>query len=86
MTQENLKKINLKNDGILSFAVNQEKRNGNILKKLLLSNNMSEETRRSFKPVWILSIGYKIVHLTLSLTTTGGMLMISLFCSHYQNI
>ena len=31
-------------------------------------------------------IGYKIVHLTLSLTTTGGTLMVSLFCSPQHNI
>ena len=41
----------LKNDEILSFAVNQEKIVGNILKKLLKSNSISEETRRSLKPV-----------------------------------
>ena len=44
-------KINLKNDGILNFAINQEKRVDNILKKLLASNSISEETRRSLKPV-----------------------------------
>ena len=33
-------------------------------------------------------IGYKIVHLTLTLNliTTAGMFMISLFCSPHQNI
>ena len=31
-------------------------------------------------------IEYKIVHLTLSLTTTGGTLMVSLFCSPQHNI
>ena len=30
MTHGNLKKINLKNDGILTFAINQEKRVDNI--------------------------------------------------------
>ena len=35
-------KINLKNDGILNFAVNQEKRVNNILKKLVVSNSISE--------------------------------------------
>ena len=43
--------INLKNDGILSFAVNQEKLVDNILKKLVASNTISENARRSFKPV-----------------------------------
>ena len=33
MTHGNLKKINLKNDGILNFVINQEKRVDNILKK-----------------------------------------------------
>ena len=44
-------KINLKNDGILNFAINQEKRVDNILKKLVASNSIPEETRRSLKPV-----------------------------------
>ena len=44
-------KINLKNDGILNFAINQEKRVDNILKKLVASNSISEETGRSLKPV-----------------------------------
>ena len=43
--------IRLKNDEILSFAVNQEKSVDNILKKLLKSNSISEETRRSLKTV-----------------------------------
>ena len=43
-------KINLKNDGIVSFAVSQEKRVDNILKKLVASNSVSEESRRSLKP------------------------------------
>ena len=45
-------KINLKNDGILSFAVNQEKCVDNIFKKLVVSNTISEETRRPLKTVW----------------------------------
>ena len=35
----------------LSFAVNQKKRVDNILQKLVASNSLSEETRRSLKPV-----------------------------------
>ena len=46
-----LEKIILKNDGILNFAINQEKRVDNILKKLVASKSISEETRRSLKPV-----------------------------------
>ena len=42
---------NLKNDGILNFTINQEKSVGNILKKLVTSSSISEETRRSLKPV-----------------------------------
>ena len=38
--------LNLKNDEILNFAINQE----NVL-KLVASNSISEETRRSLKPV-----------------------------------
>ena len=44
-------KINLKNDGILNFAIKQEKRADNILKKLVASMSISEETRRYLKPV-----------------------------------
>ena len=44
-------KFNLKNDGILNFAVNQEKRVDNILKKLVASNSISEEKSRYLKPV-----------------------------------
>ena len=51
MTHGNLKKINLKNDGILNFAINPEKRVDNILKQLVASNSISQETRRSLKPV-----------------------------------
>ena len=45
-----LKKVNLKNDGIWNFAINQKKRADNIFKKLVVSNSISEETRRSLKP------------------------------------
>ena len=44
-------KINPKSDGTLNFAVSQEKHVGNILKTPVASNSMSEETRRSLKPV-----------------------------------
>ena len=36
-------KINLNSDGIFNFAVNQEKRDGKILKKLATSNSMLEK-------------------------------------------
>ena len=48
---QKLEKINLKNDGILNFAINQEKCVDNILKKLVASSSISEETRISLKPV-----------------------------------
>ena len=51
MTHGYLKKKNLKKDGILNFAINQEKCVTNFLKKLVASNSISEETRRSLKPV-----------------------------------
>ena len=41
----------LKNDGILNFTVNQDKRVDNVFKKLVGSNSISEEARRSLKPV-----------------------------------
>ena len=48
--KQKFEKINLKNDGILSFAVNQEKRVENVKKKLVASNSISQETRRFIKP------------------------------------
>ena len=44
-------KINLKNDGILNFAINQEKRVDYIFRKLVASDSISEKRRRSLKPV-----------------------------------
>ena len=45
-------KINLKNDGVLNFAVKQEKPVDNISKKKLVASNMiSEEIARCHKPV-----------------------------------
>ena len=43
------KKNNLKNDEILNFPVNKEKPVENICKKLVASNSISEETRRSLR-------------------------------------
>ena len=50
-------KINLKSDGILNFAISQEKRVDSILKKIVASNSISEETRRSVKGY----LRYKII-------------------------
>ena len=49
MAHVNLKKIDLENDGIFNFAVSQEKWVKNIFKKLVASNNMFEEMRKSLK-------------------------------------
>ena len=48
---QKFKIINLKNDRILNFAVNQVKSVDNILRKLVATNSIPEETRRSLKPV-----------------------------------
>ena len=40
------KKINLENDEFFSFPVNQEKRVDSILKDIIASNGIFEETRR----------------------------------------
>ena len=48
---QKFEKINVKNDGILNFAANQEKYVDNIFKKCVVSNSICEETRRSFKQV-----------------------------------
>ena len=50
-------KINLKSDVILNFAISQEKRVDSILKKIVSSNSISEETRRSVKGY----LRYKII-------------------------
>ena len=51
MTHLKLKKINLKKWNFV-FAVNQQKHVDNIFKKIFVSNSISEETRRSLKPIW----------------------------------
>ena len=51
MTCPNLKKNNLKNDGLSSFAVNQEIPVDNISKELVVSVSISEETRIFLRPV-----------------------------------
>ena len=52
MTQK-FEKINLKNDGIQNFAVNQEKRVDIFLKNFDATNGIAVETRKSPKPVGI---------------------------------
>ena len=49
--QSKFQKITIKDDNLLNFITNQEKRIDKIYKKLLDSNSMSEETRRHLKPV-----------------------------------
>ena len=48
---QKFEKIILKNGGILNFAANQEKHVDNTFKNLVASNSISEDTRRSLKPV-----------------------------------
>ena len=45
------KKNSFKNDGILSFAANQERRVDNSFKRFFASNSVPNEARRSLKPV-----------------------------------
>ena len=47
----NFEKINLKYDGTVSFAISQEKCTDNILKRLVASISLSDETRKSLKPL-----------------------------------
>ena len=42
--------VNLKDDTLLNFAVNQEKRK--VLKKLVESNSMAEKTQEIVKTCW----------------------------------
>ena len=42
---------------MMSFAVNQEKWVDNIFKKLVASNSISEEIRRSLKPSIMYELG-----------------------------
>ena len=41
----------MKDDTLLNFAVNQEKRVDKVLRKLVESNSMTEKTRKSLKPL-----------------------------------
>ena len=49
--QRKFEKLTLKNDAFLNFVVNQEKRIDDILKKLIDSNNTSNEMCKFVKPV-----------------------------------
>ena len=41
--------VNLKDGTLMNFAVNQEKRLGKVLEKLVESNSLTEKTRKSVK-------------------------------------
>ena len=49
--QNKFSKVNLKDDILLNFAINQEKHFGKVLKKRVESKSMTEETWKSLKPV-----------------------------------
>ena len=51
LNAQKFENMNLKNDGIFNFAINQEKLLDNIFKKVVASNSIFEETRRFLKPV-----------------------------------
>ena len=49
--QRKFSKVSLKDDTLLNFAINEEKRVDKVLKKLVESKSMTEKTRKSLKPV-----------------------------------
>ena len=49
--QKKFSKISLKDDTLLNFAINQEKHVDKVLKKLVESNSMTDQTRKSLKSV-----------------------------------
>ena len=49
--QRKFERVTLKNDALLNFVVNQEKRIDTIFKNLVDSNSISKEMRKSIKPV-----------------------------------
>ena len=49
--QKKFRKVSLKDDTLLNFAINQGDHVGKVLKKILESKSMTENTRKSLKPV-----------------------------------
>ena len=49
--QKKFSKVSLKDDTLLNFAINQEKRVDKVLKKFVESKSMTEKARKSLKPV-----------------------------------
>ena len=49
--QKKFSEVRLKDDTLLNFAFNQEKRVDKVLKKFVESKSMTEKTRKSLKPV-----------------------------------
>ena len=49
--QKKFSKASLRDDTLSNFAINQEKHNDKVLKRLVEPKSMTEKTRRSLKPV-----------------------------------
>ena len=49
--QKKFSKVNLKDNTLLNFAINQEKHVDKVPKKLVETKSMTEKTRKSLKPV-----------------------------------
>ena len=49
--QKKFRKVSLKDDTLLNFAINQGDHVDKVLKKILESKSMTENTRKSLKPV-----------------------------------
>ena len=49
--QKKFSKASLRDDTLSNFAINQEKHNDKVLKRLVEPKSMREKTRRSLKPV-----------------------------------
>ena len=49
--QKKFSKVNLKDDTLLNFAINQEKHVDKVPKKLVETKSMREKTRKFLKPV-----------------------------------
>ena len=49
--QKKLTMVNINDDTLLKFAVNQEKHVAKVLKKLVESSSMTEKNRKLLKPV-----------------------------------
>ena len=69
--QKKFAMVNMNDDTLLNFAVNQEKHVGKVLEKLIESISMTEENKKSLKPVGSrpgVMYGSCTVHLTNEFT------------------